>query len=243
MSQNHYDDPVFFEGYLKLRQRPGNLNDTLEQPALRALVGDVAGSRVVDLGCGAGGLCRWLRKEGAAEVLGVDISEKMLKVARSQTCDGITYVLQSLETLELAAQSIDLVVSSLALHYLPDLGRIATSVKKALCSGGRFVFSIEHPYSTAISPQRWIEHPETGRRVWPLEGYKREGLREKHWMVEGIQTYHRSMETTVSTMLQAGFLLETLQEPLATPEAVEKWPELERMRERPPFLLLAWKKP
>ena len=56
-SQNIYDNPEFFAGYKKLRDGGGALNETLEQPALWSLVGDsLAGSSVLDLGCGFGTL-------------------------------------------------------------------------------------------------------------------------------------------------------------------------------------------
>ena len=45
-------------------------------------------ARVLDLGCGAGGLARRLRQMGAARVVGIDISEKMLAKARANTIDA-----------------------------------------------------------------------------------------------------------------------------------------------------------
>ena len=64
MAQNIYDRPEFVEG----------LDGAPEWPALRAMLPDVDGLRVVDLGCGFGWFCRWARAHGASEVLGLDLS-------------------------------------------------------------------------------------------------------------------------------------------------------------------------
>jgi ubiquinone/menaquinone biosynthesis C-methylase UbiE len=118
--QNIYDDPVFFAGYKKLRDEDSSLNHTLEQPALWSLVGDsLEGLSVLDLGCGFGNFARKARSIGADSVLGIDVSENMLTVARERTSDiRIEYRRASVEDLMLPERGFDLVVSSLMLHYV-----------------------------------------------------------------------------------------------------------------------------
>jgi len=78
MPQNIYDNPEFFAGYSQfLRSREG-LAGAPEWPTLRSMLPPMAGLRVLDLGCGFGAFARWAREVGAAHVLGVDLSEKML---------------------------------------------------------------------------------------------------------------------------------------------------------------------
>ena len=92
MAQNIYDRPEFFEGYSRLGRSVDGLDGAPEWPALRAMLPDVDGLRVVDLGCGFGWFCRWARAHGASEVLGLDLSEKMLARARAAGADdAITY--------------------------------------------------------------------------------------------------------------------------------------------------------
>ena len=52
-----YDNPVFFEGYRQIRAQKNNYNDLLEQPVMRALLPDLSGKTVLDLGCGYGRSC------------------------------------------------------------------------------------------------------------------------------------------------------------------------------------------
>src|SRR5271166_3544140 len=87
MTQNIYDDDEFFAGYSRLRRSVEGLGGAQEWPALRALLPDLSGRNVLDLGCGFGWFCRWARQQGAAHVLGIDVSEKMLAHARVATAD------------------------------------------------------------------------------------------------------------------------------------------------------------
>src|SRR6202035_5278662 len=102
MTQNIYDDDAFFEEYSRLTRSVEGLDGAPEWPALRALLPDLRGLRIVDLGCGYGWCCRWARQQGAAKVLGLDVSEKMLARARTMASDaGITYERVDLERLDL----------------------------------------------------------------------------------------------------------------------------------------------
>src|SRR5919109_4622915 len=102
MTQNIYDNAEFFEGYSRLRRSVEGLEGAPEWPALRALLPDLCGSAVLDLGCGFGWFCRWAREQGAAHVLGIDLSERMLARARTTTQDPlITYSRGDMEHLAL----------------------------------------------------------------------------------------------------------------------------------------------
>src|SRR5579859_4498647 len=87
MTQNVYDNPEFFAGYSNLGRSIHGLDGAAEWPVLRGMLPDMRGLRVVDLGCGFGWFCRWAREQGAANVLGLDVSENMLARARSDTAD------------------------------------------------------------------------------------------------------------------------------------------------------------
>ena len=175
MTQNIYDRPEFFKGYSQLGRSVAGLDGAAEWPALRALLPDLRGLRIVDLGCGFGWFCRWARAQGAASVLGLDVSENMLAQASAATTDAaIRYVRADLERLDLPDAPFDLAYSSLAFHYIEDLTGVFATVQRALTPGGRLVFSIEHPIYMAPARPGWSVGPD-GRTVWPVDGYLREG--------------------------------------------------------------------
>ncbi len=124
LAQNIYDTPEFFDGYSRLDRSVRGLDGGPEWPALRALLPDLRGKRLLDLGCGFGWIARWAMSQGAAGVLGVDLSENMLSRARAETADpGVRYLRADLESLELPEAAFDVAYSSLALHYVEDFAQ------------------------------------------------------------------------------------------------------------------------
>jgi SAM-dependent methyltransferase len=242
VTQNIYDNDEFFAGYSGLRRSVEGLDGAQEWPAMRALLPDLKDARVIDLGCGFGWFCRWARDAGAAQVLGLDVSEKMLARARETTPGPvIQYERADLETLVLPPTSFDLAYSSLALHYVVNLDRLLQQIHCALVAGGTFVFSTEHPIYTAPTNPGW-SNDEGGRRTWPIDNYQGEGARTTDWLAKGVVKQHRTIGTTLNALLAAGFTLTHVEEWGPTVEQIAAWPELAVERERPMFLLVAARK-
>jgi len=239
VTQNIYDDQEFFAGYSRLPRSMEGLAGAPEWPALRALLPELRGRDVLDLGCGFGWFCRWAREAGAARVLGVDVSEKMLARARETTRDAaITYTRADLDSIELAADAFDLVYSSLALHYLARLDRLLGQVHRGLRAGGSLVFSVEHPIYTAPAAPGFIAGP-AGRKSWPVDGYLEEGPRSTDWLAKGVIKHHRTIGTYLTLLLRLGFMLSHVEEWGPTNEQIAAKPSLAEERQRPPFLLVA----
>ncbi|HEY3269009.1 MAG TPA: class I SAM-dependent methyltransferase [Armatimonadota bacterium] len=240
MIQNIYDNPAFFAGYSALRATRAGLNEALEQPAMASLLPDVAGLAVLDLGCGAGDLCRQLHAAGAVGVTGVDVSSRMLNLARAAGGDGIRYVHQAIEDFDAPDASFDLVVSSLAFHYVRDFEAALAGIARWLRPGGTLVFSQEHPVCTAAQGTHpgWARDERGAKRYWTLDRYHDEGMRESHWFVDGVIKYHRTTATILNALLDQGFRIQRVLEPHAVPEEEARRPELLEERRRPPFLLV-----
>ncbi len=238
MSQNIYDDAGFFDGYSRLDRSLRGLDGAPEWPALRALLPDLAGKRVVDLGCGFGWFCRWAAAQGAAHVLGLDLSEKMLGRARAAGADSIVYERTDLEALTLPDASFDLAYSSLAFHYVQNLTGLLAAVHRALAPGGRLVFSTEHPIYTAPSQPGWVVDA-TGGKTWPIDGYSAEGPRTTDWLAKGVVKQHRTIGTTLNALIRAGFIIAHVEDFAPTDAQISANPALAEERERPMFLLVA----
>jgi SAM-dependent methyltransferase len=239
MAQNIYDDPAFFAGYSRLPRQVHGLDGAPEWPLIVALLPDVAGKRTVDLGCGFGWTCRWMRERGAKSVLGIDLSENMIQRARTLTNDpAIEYRITDLGTLALPEAAFDLAYSSLAFHYIEDFDRPVRTIHRALAPGGALVFTIEHPVYMAAARPHWISDDD-GKRTWPVSRYAIEGERQTDWFVNGVVKYHRTISTTLNTLMRAGFELLRIEEFAPSSQQIAETPSLAEELERPMMLSVA----
>ena len=243
MTQNIYDNEEFFDGYSRLGRSVAGLEGAAEWPALRAMLPPLRGARVLDLGCGFGWFCRWAREQGAAQILGIDVSEKMLARARAEIADpAIAYERTDLEQVELPAHAFDLVYSSLAFHYLENLDRLMAQVHRALVPGGRLVCSVEHPIYTAPTQPEWLDGPD-GRKRWPIDSYLVEGPRSTDWLAKGVIKHHRTLTTYFDLLTGLGFTVRRVEEWAPTPEQIAARVSLAEELDRPMFLLIAADRP
>jgi len=239
VAQNIYDDPEFFSGYSRLPRQTLGLAGAPEWPAVLKMVPDLSGKRVLDLGCGFGWFARWAREHGAASVLGLDLSVNMIARARADTDDpAIEYRTADLEEIELEEASFDFAFSSLAFHYVEDFARLVRRVHRALTAHAHFVFTIEHPIYMAAAHPRWFTDEE-GRKTWPVNRYSIEGERRTDWLAKGVLKHHRTIGTTVNTLIRSGFAIRELVEFAPTAEQIAENSDLAEELERPMMLLVA----
>lgn len=239
--QNIYDNETFFEGYKKLREREVNANVLFEIPTLHELMPDLKDKRVLDLGCGMGEHCKDYIKRGAKRVVGVDISEKMLEVARKENSDeNILYLNIPMEDVGSIEEKFDVVISSLAMHYIEDFDGVVKAVYSLLDKGGIFLFSQENPMNTCFSGNgsRWTLD-ENGVKIHAnIANYCVEKRFDSTWFVDGVQKYHRMFSTIVNTLADAGFKIVKMAEPYPSEELVKKYPEYYDLYHKPDFLFV-----
>ena len=241
LEQNIFDNETFFECYKKLRDSDTNSNDLLEQPAMRKLLPDLTGKSVLDLGCGYGHNCVEFVQKGAAKVVGVDISEKMLAVAKAESTDEkITYLNMSMTDIETLGEKFDLIYSSLAFHYVEDFDTFAKMMYNCLNSGGQLLFSQEHPIITAtVDGKGHFNNDKNGNRIsYTFLDYHRTGKRVTTWYVDGVVKYHRTFSDIINALTNAGFVIEQVVEPLPEQWAIEKLPTMAKEYIKPNFLIV-----
>lgn len=242
MAQNIYDNPDFFSGYAQLERSQQGLAGAPEWASVRPLLPELTAKRVADLGCGYGWFCRWAQQAGASEVLGIDISQKMLARAEALTPGGgIDWQRADLDALELSAAYFDLIYSSLVFHYLPELPPLFTRLYQALKPGGQLLFTAEHPIFTAPHQQQWLD--QQGKPVWPVESYQQEGERVSDWLAKGVVKQHHKLASYINALIAAGFTLSHLDEWGPTPGQIAQQPALAIEMERPMFFILSAHKP
>jgi len=220
---------------------PGSLVG-LAARTLLLLAGDVAGRDVCDLGCGEGHLARALAGRGV-RVVGVDLSARLLEIARARTADAgvaVTYVCDDAQALTaLPAGAFDAVLCSLALMDIADLAAVYAAVARVLRPGGRFAFAVLHPCFQG--PGTDVQTDAGGRFVARLvPRYAREGYWRSvapHTLRGRLGAHHRTLTTYLNRLLAAGFGLRGLTEPTLPPGAYTD-PYAEGAVEVPPILVV-----
>jgi SAM-dependent methyltransferase len=240
MKQNKYDESEFFVKYSQMPRSLGGLQAAGEWGAFRSMLPELRDTRVLDLGCGFGWHCRYARERHASSVLGVDLSENMLDRARAMTDDAaIKYRRLAIEDSDFRAEEFDVVISSLALHYVASFDSVCRKVHHCLAPGGTFVFSVEHPIFTALAAQDWYYGPHGEKLHWPVDEYHREGPRMANFLDHDVIKYHRTVATYINTLIESGFKLKELSELQPTEDFLAKHPEWHDEMRRPMFLLIA----
>lgn len=211
-----------------------------EWHVLKSMMPDVRGLRVLDLGCGFGWHCMWAIENGAKRVVGVDISEKMLHEAREKDqTHSIEYLHVPIEDVDMPHSSFDVVISSLAFHYLSSFEHICQKVYDILSPGGSFLFSVEHPIFTAEGSQDW-HYDESGERDhWPVDRYFEQGERTATFLGEKVVKYHKTMTTYINGLLQTGFEIKELIEPEPDMAMLESMPDMRHELRRPMMLIIS----
>jgi SAM-dependent methyltransferase len=180
------------------------------------LLGDVAGRRVIEIGCGSAPCARWLTAQGAFAV-GLDLSAGMLRHAlldNAATGIDVPLIQASADQVPFADESFDVACSAFgAVPFVADSGAVLTEVARLLRPGARWVFAVTHP-------MRWIfpDDPGVGGLTVAQSYFDRTPYVEVD--ESGRATYvehHRTLGDYVTQLRAAGFVLEELVEP--------EWPE------------------
>lgn len=244
MKENKYDETAFFEKYSRMSRSQEGLQAAGEWHELRKLFPDFRNKRVLDLGCGFGWHCRYAAEQGAASVLGIDISQKMLEEARKRTdSPRITYLHSPLEDYAYEPERFDIILSSLAFHYIECFSDLCQKMYQCLIPGGNFIFSVEHPIFTACDAQDWCYNAQGQRQHWPVDNYFLEGRRKTTFLGEEVIKYHRTLTTLIKSLLASGFELTDLVEPQPAPSLLLNNSEMQDELRRPMMLLAAARKP
>ena len=210
-------------------------NALYERPAMIALLPPVAGTRLLDAGCGSGWYAAELAARGAM-VTAIDASAAMIAYARQRfastgfdaLADKVELRIADLqEPLSFARDAFfDGIVSSLVLHYIRDWSSTLAEFRRVLKPNGWLVLSTHHPFAEALrlDTARYLE-------IEPVDDY---------WKWVGTVRYHRRpLSAIVDALTTAGLTLESLIEPLPTEAFQKAKPQAyERLLKSPEFLIV-----
>ncbi|MGL5692713.1 MAG: class I SAM-dependent methyltransferase [Peptostreptococcaceae bacterium] len=240
MKQNKYDDNNFFSKYSEMPRSKDGLKSAGEWPILKKTLPSFENKRVLDIGCGFGWHCRYASEQGAKSIVGIDISQRMIDKAISYTNEkNIEYKCIAMEDCDFNDNSFDIVISSLAFHYVKDFDSLCKKINNCLSDNGNFTFSVEHPIFTSNEKQDWKYNKDNEIECWPIDNYQIEGLRNTNFLDESVIKYHRTMETYINTLITNGFMINEISELLDLNDMIDDNPYLVNEVRRPMFLIIS----
>jgi ubiquinone/menaquinone biosynthesis C-methylase UbiE len=243
MEENKYDDETFFEKYKDMPRSIYGLDAAGEWQILKTMLPSFSGKKVLDLGCGFGWHCCYAVEHGAETVIGVDISTKMLEIAhKKDTSKNITYINSNIEDVSFEPNYFDIILSSLAFHYIELFDEVVKKIYTWLDNNGVFIFSVEHPIFTSEGKQDWYYDEQGNILHWPVDNYFFEGSREAIFLGEKMTKYHRTLTSYLKTLLKYGFNIVDINEPKVTSEILKEHPDWKNELRRPMMLLISAKK-
>ncbi len=231
VSYNSYEEMA--EYYFKyVDTKP--FNAYYERPATLSLLPDVKGKRVLDAGCAAGWYTHWLLDKGA-NVTAVDFSPNMIEMTKKRVGGKAKVIRADLnEPLDfIQDESMDIVLSSLALHYLKDWNPVMREFNRILKKEGELVFSVHHPFMDFT--------------VFKRENYFMTELLDDEWDTHKgkvkVQFYRRPLSKIIAAVIEAGFVMGKLLEPMPTEQFKMEQPKVyDRLTKNPQFLFIKARK-
>ena len=200
-------------------------------PALLALLGDVAGTAVLDAGAGNGYLARKLARMGAS-VTAVEPADGPFQyiVAReAREPLGLTCIQQDLSTLDQLAGYFDAVIANMVLLDIPDFRPAIANCLAALRPGGAFIFSLEHPFTDVAG---------RGELPFPVSDY----FTERAFPRTHGDNFHRTLETYIDAVADCGGVIARIKEPRLAEAVARLHPERAWASKLPAFLVVQARK-
>ena len=239
IKENKYDNNSFFNEYKKMSRSVLGLKGAGEWHELKKLMPDFKNKKVLDLGCGFGWHCHYAVENGANFVLGIDISKNMLDEAKKRNFSKkIKYLQIPIEDFDYPKQSFDVVISSLAFHYIENFEDICKKVYNTLTPNGKFIFSVEHPVFTAYGNQDWYYDKDGNILHWPVDNYYFEGKRKAIFLGCEVTKYHRTITSYINALLKNNFEINSLVEPQPD-ETMMNIPGMKDELRRPMMLIIS----
>lgn len=209
-------------------------NAYYERPATTSLIPDVNGKCVLDAGCAAGWYTKWLLERGA-KVTAIDFSPRMIEMTQKRVGDKARVIQADLNNPMpfIKSNSMDVIVSSLSLHYLENWDHVLSEFYRILKQGGQFVLSVHHPFMdyTAYERDNYFL-TERIDDVWTINDSQFE-----------VQFYRRPLSAILNALTNADFIIEEVLEPMPTEHFKILHPkQYSRLTKSPLFLFMRVRK-
>ena len=187
--------------------------------------------QVLDAGCGPGVYAEWLVEHGAL-VIAFDANRKMVRLARKRLGKKARVLQADLENpLDFALDgSFDIIVAPLVMDYVKDWSVVFREFYRVLKPSGVLVFSMEHPFGKYYDHQAISNYYDTDLVQYTWHGFG---------MPVSVPSYRRPLGAVLNPLVEAGFSLDRLLEPLPTEQfKIAEPQDYEKLVHSPGFMCI-----
>ncbi|OLQ71369.1 SAM-dependent methyltransferase [Photobacterium proteolyticum] len=210
-------------------------NAHFERPSMQAMLDDLSGKDVLDLGCGSGVYAEFLIKQGASSITCIDASEEMIKLVRHKLGDRVVSYTQDLSIglPKEKSNSTDVIICPLVLHYLQDLSTLFDDVNRVLKPSGYMVFSTHHPFADfECSTSGNYFECELVKDIWDTVGTPVD-----------VTFYRRSLTEIMTAITNSGLVVSQLSEGIVSEKVKElSLQHYEHLSNNPNFIFIKCQK-
>jgi ubiquinone/menaquinone biosynthesis C-methylase UbiE len=217
-ARTDWGDPTVAEWYDRLVGDAGSeFHQRIVLPGVLRLLEASAGSRVLDVACGQGVLCRMLRERGI-EVTGLDAAEALIRAARERGPNDIRYQVADARELSFLREShFDAAACMLAIQNIHPIAPLCAGVSRALKPAGRFMIVMMHPCFRGPKETSWgwdeqkrVQFRRVDRyllpRKSPIVAHPGREPDVYTW------TFHKPLESYIKALRNADLLIDALEE-------------------------------
>jgi malonyl-CoA O-methyltransferase len=154
---------------------------------------DVTGKSILDVGCGTGHFCRYVEKNNAARIIGVDLSPAMLSQAKKNCISGEFYC-ADITTMPFEHSSFDLIICALVIGHIENMASALDMLCSILKRNGELIITDFHPDQTKRQAKRTFTDPQTGTTA-------------------EIKHHHHSLGRIIDHLKNSGLTIEHVEEP------------------------------
>jgi ubiquinone/menaquinone biosynthesis C-methylase UbiE len=145
--------------------QPNNLMLAMDEQLFSGLLNDskIEGFTIADVGCGTGRHWKKIMDQRPAKLIGYDVSQGMLDKLKEKFPTATTHLIRDHRLPELADQSCDMIISTLAIAHVPEPEKALQEWNRVLKPGGEIIITDYHPEALARGGKRTFKHQ--GRTV------------------------------------------------------------------------------
>jgi ubiquinone/menaquinone biosynthesis C-methylase UbiE len=213
------------KAYEDFTEKEDSYSYAIEWPCIKKMLPQLHNKRILDLGCGTGRFAFLFEEEKPLSVLGVDLSEQMLNIAREKARSrgsNVKFLQADISKTDIyGKEKFDFIFSSTTLHFIEDIKSIFLNIYKALDENGVCIVSLMHPVYTAQYPvDKNGEFPSD--EEWVVR-YLDQSIRAyiQPWIEYNdsirnflSRSYHHTVGDYFNAIIEAGFRIEKVEEPL-----------------------------